>query len=32
MVKSDVENDMEIEFLMTSRGGSSLLGDKELAW
>jgi hypothetical protein len=31
MVKSDAENDMETEFLMTSRGGSSLRGDDELA-
>jgi hypothetical protein len=31
MVKSDMENDMETEFLMTSNGGSSLGGDKELA-
>jgi hypothetical protein len=31
MVKSDMENDMETEFLMTSNGGSSLGGDEELA-
>jgi hypothetical protein len=29
---SDVENDMETGFLMTSNGGSSLCGDEELAW
>jgi hypothetical protein len=32
MVKSDAENDMETEFLMTTSGGSSLRGDEELAW
>jgi hypothetical protein len=31
-VKSDAENDMETEFLMTSNGGSSLRGDEEHAW
>jgi hypothetical protein len=32
MVKSEVENDMEAEFLMTSNDGSSLCGDEELSW
>jgi hypothetical protein len=32
MVKSDADNDMEIEFLMTSNSGSSLRGDEELVW
>jgi hypothetical protein len=32
MVKSDAHNDMEIEFSMTSNGGSSLRGDEELVW
>jgi hypothetical protein len=32
MVKSDTENDMETEFLMTNNGCSSLRGDEELAW
>jgi hypothetical protein len=32
MVKSDAENNMEIEFLMATNGGSSLNGDEELAW
>jgi hypothetical protein len=31
MVKSDVENDMETEFLVTSGAGSSLRGDDELS-
>jgi hypothetical protein len=32
MVKSEAENDMEAEFMMTSNGGSNLCGDEELAW
>jgi hypothetical protein len=32
MVKSDAENDMETEFLMTTSGGLSLRGDEKLAW
>jgi hypothetical protein len=32
MVKSDADNDMEIEFPMTSNSGSSLRGDEELVW
>jgi hypothetical protein len=32
MVKSEAENDMEAEFLRNSNGGSSLCGDKEIAW
>jgi hypothetical protein len=30
MLKSDVENDMEVEFLRTSNGGSSLHDDEKL--
>jgi hypothetical protein len=29
-VKSEIENDMEAKFLMTSSGGSSLCGDGNL--
>jgi hypothetical protein len=32
IVKTDVENDMENEFLMTNNGGLSLRGDEELDW
>jgi hypothetical protein len=32
MVKSEVENDMEADFMMTINGGSSLFSDEELAW
>jgi hypothetical protein len=32
MVKSEVENDMEVEFLMTSSGGLNLCDDEKLAW
>jgi hypothetical protein len=31
MVKSDAENDMEIEFLLTSNSGLSLCGDEDLS-
>jgi hypothetical protein len=31
MVKSTAENDMEVEFLRTSSGGSSFCGGEELA-
>jgi hypothetical protein len=31
MVKTEAENDIEAEFLMTSNGGSSLFGNEELA-
>jgi hypothetical protein len=32
MVKSEADNDMEAEFLMTRNCGSSLCGDKKIAW
>jgi hypothetical protein len=32
MVKSETENDIEAEFLITSNSGSSLCGDEKLAW
>jgi hypothetical protein len=32
MVKLEMENDMEAEFLMTSNRDSSLCDDEELAW